>query len=166
MVTTVRSCVVQVPRWIVPIHEDAEGPTFGEVLRRERLARGWSQDYVAAAVGVRQGKISAYENDRVNDPPAVVVAALEDLFGLERGNLAVLLWGERVRDEFRRLMSPSNTFVLTDDSPESLREIIGEISALDEVELQKLREDIRSRWVARRESQKRPPLPFRNDPNS
>lgn len=151
MVTAIlRSDLFTVPRWIMPVHEEADPPlTFGGVLEAERTSRGWSQEYVAAAIGVRQGKISEYENDKKSDPPAVNVAALEDLFGKERGELAALLWGERVRAEFRRLFSRSNIYAITPDSPPVVHELIEDIGTLEEAEIEELRDEARKLRQAR-----------------
>lgn len=145
MVTVaLRSDLFIVPRWIMPVHDDAEPAlTFGQVIESERLARGWSQEHVAAAIGVRQGKISEYENDKKSDPPALNVAALEDLFGKERGELAALLWGERVRAEFRRLFARSNIYAITPDSPPAVHDLIEDIAVLEPEDIEELREEAR-----------------------
>lgn len=153
MVATItRSESSAVPRWIFPVpEEDTARRTFGQILEDERTARGWSQEYVGATIGVRQAKISEYENDKVKDPPLSKVLALENLYGLDEGTLAAVLWGDRVREQIRALLKPTNTFVILPDSPEALREVIELIGTLEEDEIEAERE----RMVAAREARRR-----------
>lgn len=72
--------------------------TFGSVVRRRRMARGWSQREVARRTGIDQTEISKFERDAYRYRKEEVIAAFEDAFGLTRGELAALPWGDASRD--------------------------------------------------------------------
>ena len=149
--TFIGSHAATVPRWIMPVQDDDTARrSFGQIIEAERLARGWSQEEVAARIGVRQGKISEYENDKVKDPPLEKVLALEQLYGRDEGELAAVLWGDRVRAELRALLSPTNTFVLLPDAPAALRDVIEIIGTLEEEDIEAYREDLRRKHATRR----------------
>lgn len=78
--------------------------TFGQALRRLRLAAGLSQPALARKVHVDQGNLSRYENDRQSPAPSVV-HHLDDVLGA---------------DEQLRLLASGNTApdVLTPDDRE------------------------------------------------
>lgn len=165
MVLAMRSDTLRMPRWIVPIQdEETRQPTFGETLRALREERGWSQEEVAEAVGIRQGKISSYELDKVKDPPVLNVIALEDLYGLERGTLFGILWGERARDEIRRMFARSRVFAIREDSPPALYDAIEEIGTLEDDQIEETRRWIRERWQARKAVRSKHPTPIRTTP--
>ncbi|MCG6205844.1 helix-turn-helix transcriptional regulator [Rhodopseudomonas sp. HC1] len=51
-------------------------------MRRLRLAKGWSQDQLAAALEVEQGVISLIENRRAN-PTLLMLEAIADALGVQ-----------------------------------------------------------------------------------
>lgn len=55
-------------------------------LRQERIARGWTQAYVANRCGVSYQVVSDWENGR-RKPSYDVLCKLEDLFGLNHRDL-------------------------------------------------------------------------------
>lgn len=68
--------------------------SFGDVLRRLRLAQPWTQERVAEMVGQRLGRefdqsaISTYERGETKSPDPETLAALDDVFGKPRGFFA------------------------------------------------------------------------------
>lgn len=72
--------------------------TFGSVIRRLRLERGWSQRDVSRHTGIDQTEISKFERDAYRYKKEDVVAAFEDAFGLTRGSLTHLPWGDALLD--------------------------------------------------------------------
>jgi transcriptional regulator with XRE-family HTH domain len=94
--TAVRSWLVPPERWMVELLPPPE--TFGSEIRRLRLARGWSQREVAQRTGIDQTEISKYERDAYRHRKPDVVVAYEDAFGLTRGELAHLPWGDARRN--------------------------------------------------------------------
>lgn len=83
-------------RWMVEIKPAPE--TFGSVVRQHRLARGWSQREVARRTGIDQTEISKFERDAYRYRKEDVIVAFEEAFGLTRGELAHLPWGDATRD--------------------------------------------------------------------
>ncbi|WP_133256019.1 helix-turn-helix domain-containing protein [Rhodopseudomonas palustris] len=55
-------------------------------LRRLRLAKGWSQDQLAAALEVEQGVISLIENRRSN-PTVLMLEAIAGALGVQLADL-------------------------------------------------------------------------------
>lgn len=68
---------------MTPVDEE----TLGGLIRANRLQHGWTQEYLADMVGVRQAQISAYEVGKVQMPDKHVLGRLDDVFGFERGTL-------------------------------------------------------------------------------
>lgn len=56
------------------------------VMKRERLNKGWTQQYVAERVGITKAAISDMETGR-RKPSYAVLLKLEDLFGLTHRKL-------------------------------------------------------------------------------
>ena len=56
------------------------------VIRRERLANGWTQEYVATRVGTVNSTIQMIENGQ-RKPSFDVLVKLEDLFGMDYRDL-------------------------------------------------------------------------------
>jgi transcriptional regulator with XRE-family HTH domain len=94
--TAVRSWLVPPERWMVELVPQPK--TFGSEVRRLRLARGWSQRDVARKTEIDQTEISKFERDAYRHRKPDVVAAYEDAFGLTRGELAHLPWGDALRN--------------------------------------------------------------------
>ncbi|WP_084542840.1 helix-turn-helix domain-containing protein [Deinococcus murrayi] len=55
--------------------------TFGQLVARERAARSWSQDELAAKSGLSTRAVSAIEQGRVKDPRISTVRALARALG-------------------------------------------------------------------------------------
>lgn len=55
-----------------PIRDSAATKALASNVRRLRMAKGWSQDQLAASVGIEQNAISLVENARSN--PTLTVA--------------------------------------------------------------------------------------------
>lgn len=101
---TARSWLVPPDRWMVELAPPPE--TFGSETKRLRLARGWSQREIARRTGIEQTEVSKFERDAYRHPKPEVVACYEDMFGLVRGELAHLPWGEG-RRQAPRIPGPS-----------------------------------------------------------
>jgi transcriptional regulator with XRE-family HTH domain len=56
-------------------------------LKRARIAKGLTQEELAAVSGVQQSAISKLERGDVSDPQKSTADALEDALGLQRGTL-------------------------------------------------------------------------------
>ena len=70
-------------RWLVEINR--KGETFGELMQRERKARGWYQKDVCHALGYpaqRQSWLSRHENDLVGRPSPVLVEDIARIYAL------------------------------------------------------------------------------------
>jgi transcriptional regulator with XRE-family HTH domain len=60
---------------------DEENPTFGSRLRRKRIAKGWSQHYLASQAGCTNSNISYLENHPGQRPKIETVEALAAALG-------------------------------------------------------------------------------------
>lgn len=63
--------------------------TFGERLRECRRAKGLTQEQLANAIGITDGSIANYENDR-NDPRLFNVSCMATALGVSIDYLAGL----------------------------------------------------------------------------
>jgi LuxR family maltose regulon positive regulatory protein len=72
-----------------------QGTTFGEVLRRLRLAAGLTQERLAERAGVSAKAVIALENDPARTPRLETVTRLADALGLDREGRARLLAAAR-----------------------------------------------------------------------
>ena len=86
---------------------------FGTILRRARLARGWTLDDVARRVRSHKGYISGMENRNVNPPSAALVLKLAQLYELDGTELLLHAIAEKaptqVRAELNRRVFGSNS---------------------------------------------------------
>ena len=55
-------------------------------IRQERIARGWTQDYVANQIGISLSGMNRIENGKIN-PRYDNLVKLEDLFGMSHREL-------------------------------------------------------------------------------
>ena len=118
MVTSALFRDVSMPRsghsYMVP----APPESFGDILRRMRLERGWSQWHVAHLIeditGERteQGMISSYETGKVKQPFADTLAALDDVFGQPRGFFAGHVYGLAAAARVKELPPPPDSIVV------------------------------------------------------
>jgi len=74
---------------------------FGTILRRARLARGWTLDDVARRVRSHKGYISGMENRNVNPPSATLVLKLAQLYELDGTELLLLAIAEKAPKQVR-----------------------------------------------------------------
>lgn len=56
--------------------------TFGEVVKRERTARGWSQQRLANAAGLNRSHITTIELGKIGMPQYETVQAIAKAFGM------------------------------------------------------------------------------------
>jgi transcriptional regulator with XRE-family HTH domain len=100
--------------------------SFGAVIRREREARGWSQQRLANAAGMNRSHVTAIELGKIGMPRLETVQALARAFGL-LPNQIIEPTGRTVMDmlphdvgdvEVDELLDLYN--VLTDDDRERL----------------------------------------------
>lgn len=79
---------------------------FTTILKRARLARGWTLEDVARRTGSHKGYISGIENGRVAPPGARLLLKLADGYGLDGTELLLMALVEKapkpVRGELRR----------------------------------------------------------------
>jgi transcriptional regulator with XRE-family HTH domain len=79
---------------------------FTTILKRARLARGWTLEDVARRTGSHKGYISGIENGRVAPPGARLLLKLAEGYGLDGTELLLMALVEKapkpVRGELRR----------------------------------------------------------------
>ena len=56
--------------------------SFGEVIRRERTARGWSQQHLANEAGLNRSHVTTIEGGKIGMPQFDTVQALAKAFGM------------------------------------------------------------------------------------
>ena len=56
--------------------------TFGEVVRRERTARGWSQQHLANEAGLNRSHVTTIEGGKIGMPQFDTVQAIAKAFGM------------------------------------------------------------------------------------
>nr|DAO19814.1 MAG TPA: Helix-turn-helix XRE-family like protein [Caudoviricetes sp.] len=59
-------------------------------MRKERIANGWTQEYVAECVGITKSAVCDIESGRRN-PSYEVLLKLEDLFGKSHRDLMKII---------------------------------------------------------------------------
>lgn len=52
---------------------------IGEIIRKERLMRGWSQEYLAEKLGMTKNAISSYETEKT-EPNIEIMKKLSNIF--------------------------------------------------------------------------------------
>jgi ribosome-binding protein aMBF1 (putative translation factor) len=62
------------------IPRDAYYSTVGQAIRRERMARGWSQMRLASEIGVGSAACISYWEGGIHEPSAWMIDRLERLF--------------------------------------------------------------------------------------
>lgn len=60
------------------------------MMRKERIANGWTQEYVAECVGITKSAVCDIESGRRN-PSYEVLLKLEDLFGKSHRDLMKII---------------------------------------------------------------------------
>ena len=56
--------------------------TFGEVVRRERTARGWSQQHLANEAGLNRSHVTTIEGGKIGMPQFDTVQSIAKAFGM------------------------------------------------------------------------------------
>lgn len=84
---------------------DADRLTFGSMILMHRLAHGMSQKKLAEAVGVTQGSVTAWENNRYL-PEWKTVAKVVTYLGLDL-DLVVNAIGNNILESFKDLADGS-----------------------------------------------------------
>lgn len=82
------------------------GMRFGEIVARNRKARGLTLEKLARKIGTHKGYVSGIENGKVRPPAAGITARLSKVLGLETASMLILGWAQKapvlVRDDILR----------------------------------------------------------------
>lgn len=107
--------------------------SLGELIRKERVARNWTQEYLAELIDVKQPQVSAYERGEIQMPDPAVLVRLAEAFGIDK---ALLLDLTPWQGSTRRLESvpPSGALVVpeTIDRPQLLQTLQACVALTDE----------------------------------
>jgi len=74
---------------------------FGDLIRRLRDERGWTQEQLAREARITITCLSNLERGATKDPNAVTLAGLADAFGLQQSELDSRRLGEAVAERAR-----------------------------------------------------------------
>jgi len=77
--------------------------SFGALLRRLRMQRGWTQEYVAEKAGITVWSVSNLEREVTQQPNADTVERLAEVFGMAPEELDPRWLADRVVTEARSL---------------------------------------------------------------
>ena len=120
-------------------HVKPEPGSLGWAIREGRERLGLTQSELGAKVDLVQAQISAYEIGRVLMPDPETLAAMDDLFGQERGTLlAKSGWGGA--SHVVKMAGSSNARVVVDPSP-TMHQLLDLVSRLDDDDLRSLAKD-------------------------
>jgi transcriptional regulator with XRE-family HTH domain len=91
--------------WVAIVPDTTGGRTmlsFGQSVKRERLVRGWTLEFVARRLRTHKGYVSGIETGRVNPPAANLTARFAKLDSLPPTELMILSHLEKTPKVVRR----------------------------------------------------------------
>lgn len=125
-----------------------EPQSFGAALRARREELGLTQDQLAECAEVYQGQVSHWETGRIKAPDPTTVANLEDCLRVVRGTLGELVHLRAMSRKAKQQPPKPGSVVIEPESP--LLPLVTEMEELDEADVGKLREWIRTLLDGRR----------------
>jgi len=74
---------------------------FGNLVRKLRMDKGVTLEYVARRIGSHKGYVSGIENDNVNPPSVKYIKRFAKVFGQDARTLARLAWVDKAPEILR-----------------------------------------------------------------
>ena len=139
-------------RWMISLNPETE--TLGQMLRRLREERGWTQFDLAALVEPEladdyramrnlQSNLSRYETENIKRPDEVLLEKLERIYGLAPDTLAVA--HNRSALQRKRVSTPPPNSVAIGPAEPELKEAVQALYLFETEELPAVTEFLRAR---------------------